>query len=278
MLTTRRKFWLIYKRLRTAFGVTLGFIVIYAAYTNNFSLAILPIAVGLCLIHLFGDLYNDYVDYKQDVRNNRKDKWIISGLVSRKSMKTIFLITLATGLITLIFTNVYIFLLGLAYSGTLILYSNPKINLRRYDFLAYALVGLPIVFFPITFNTLFNRSFTQLDFFFMFFAFSHYVYLCCQKDSTDTKDETNVFIKRGQKNASLICVFFASIASLSLLGLSTFSTILIFVWITHVFSKSLNLYKIIRHDINRTLRSRLILSEFLTPYLYGLGVLGALLV
>ena len=89
MLTASRKIWLIYKRLRTAFGVTLGFIVIYAAYTNNFSLAILPIAVGLCSIHLFGDLYNDYVDYNQDARNRRKDKWIISGLISRNGMKSL---------------------------------------------------------------------------------------------------------------------------------------------------------------------------------------------
>ena len=163
--------------------------------------------------------------------------------------------------------------MGLLYSFTLFCYSNPKIHLKKYDFLGYLIVSLPLPLFPIVLNTFFNRGFSPFDMFFSIFCFSHYVYLYCQKDSTDLKDDTNLFLKRGWLNASIICMIFASLASVSFFALSLPSVILICVWIVHISSKSLNVFKIYKKQISRNLRSKLILIEFLTPYLYVGGVL-----
>jgi len=268
-----RVIYLIYKRLRTAFGVTLGFVLIYGSYTRNVTAAILPIAFGFWCIHLFGDCYNDYQDYEQDLKNDRKDKWTVGGLMTREQIRFFSFLVCFIGLLTFFFTNLFILLLGLFFSFTLFCYSNPKIHLKKYDFLGYFIVAIPLLLFPVTINTFFHRGFSTFDMFFTIFCFSHYVYLYCQKDSTDLKDETNLFLKRGWLNASIICMIFASIASVSLFALSFPSIILIGVWIIHVSSKSLNIFKIYKNQISRNLRSKLILIEFLTPYLYAVGVL-----
>jgi len=264
----RQVLYLIYKRLRTAFGVTLGFIFIYGAYTENITISIIPIAFGFWCIHLFGDCYNDYQDYEEDLKNGRKDKWIVCGLLTRNQMEIFSFIICFIGLLTLFFTNLFVLLLGLFYFFTLFCYSNPKIHLKKYDFFGYFIVSLPFLLFPVTLNTFFHREFSFFDIFFSIFCFSQYVYLCCQKDSTDLKDDTNLFLKKGWLNASIICMVFASIASVSLFVLVFPSVILVGIWIIHVFSKSLNIFKIFKKQISRNLRSKLILIEFLTPYLY----------
>jgi len=269
MLSARDKLWLIYKRLRTATGVTLGLVLIYAAYKNAFGPALVPLALGLWLIHLFGDLYNDYVDFSVDKRNKRKDKWTVSGFASRKTVKNIMLLSLVGGLAL---TNAWVFLLGLAYASMLAVYSSPRIGIRRYDFFAYVLIGIPMLFFPFAFNSFFSRGFSAQDAFFSIFAYSHYVYLYCQKDSTDKSDPTNLFIKRGWASASIVCVSFAAVACVALLGLTIASPLLMAVWAVHVLSKGANLYKISTNTIERTLRSRLILLEFLMPFLFVGGV------
>jgi 4-hydroxybenzoate polyprenyltransferase len=268
-----RVLWLIYKRLRTAFGVSLGFILIYGAYTGNLTLSLLPIALGFWCIHVYGDCYNDFEDYEQDIKNNRKDKWTTTGLLTREQMRNFSFFMCFFGLVFLWFTNFNVFLLGLLYSTTLFCYSNPKIHLKLYDFYGYVIVAFPLLLLPITLNTFFHRGFSLSDLFFTFFCFSQYVYLYCQKDSTDLKDETNLFLKRGWKNATFICVGFAILASSLLLTMSFFSIVLLLVWGVHVFSKSVNLYKIYKKKITRKLRARLILVEFLTPYLYTGGVI-----
>jgi hypothetical protein len=100
----------------------------------------------------------------------------------------------------------------------------------------------------------------------MFFGF-HYLYLFCQKDSTDPRDASNLFIKRGWRTASLICIGFGIIASAFFLPLAT-STALLAVWVQNALSKVINLYSIYTRNVTRTLRTRVILSEFVTPYLY----------
>jgi 4-hydroxybenzoate polyprenyltransferase len=268
-----RVLWLIYKRLRTAFGVSLGFILIYGAYTDNLTLSLLPIALGFWCIHVFGDCYNDYEDYEQDIKNNRKDKWTIAGLLTRKQIRNFSFFMCFFGLVFLLFINLYVFLLGLLYSTTIFCYSNSKIHLKLYDLPGYIIVEFPLLLLPITLNIFFHRVFSISDFFFALFCFSQYVYLSCQKDSTDLNDKTNLFLGRGWKNATFICIGFAILASSSLFTISLFSIVLPLVWGVNVSSKAINLYKIYKKEITRKLRARLILVEFLTPYLYTGGVI-----
>ena len=200
------------------------------------------------------------------------DGCLTNGLISRSSMLNLSLIMLIVGLLSLAFTNMYVFIVGLFYATTLFLYSNPKIYVKKYDVLGYSLVATPLLFLVPAFNTFFAVPFQLNDIFFSLFAFTNYVYLLCQKDSTDLKDKTNLFLKRGWKNASLICIFFASIAVSTLFFIS-FTSVLLIVWFQNLFSKGMNLYKIYIKQVNRSLRKRFILLEFLTPYFYIGGAL-----
>ena len=270
MTKARRIAWLLYKRLRTGIGVTLGFAVMYGAYTRTIFTdfwAWLPIALGFWFIHIHGDLFNDYYDYEEDKRNKRTDKWTTNGLVSKRGILRLSVAVALTGLAVLATINIYVFLTGLAFALTSILYSHPALRAKRFELNGYLLITLPIFLFPVAWNTAFGRPFSAQDLLVgLFFGF-HYLYLCCQKDSTDPRDCTNIFIRHGWQTASLVCIAFGVIASALFLSVAT--TLALFaVWTQNVVSKIVNLRAIYTKNVSRSMRARIILSEFATPYLY----------
>lgn len=260
--------WLVYKRLRTAFGVTLGFVVIYGAYTKNLNFALLPIAIGFYLIQLAGDLYNDSQNYAEDTRNLKPDKWTTQGLMGKENVRLLSVLSGLLGLSILLFTNLWVFLLGLVCAFTGIAYSHPSINLKQKEVFGYLLVSIPVFFFPFVWNTYFQRMLTTMDIYFGFFCGFHYLYLYFQKDATDNKDEMNVFIGRGWENASVLTVLFSTLALLFFTPFTFISIPLFLVWVTLASANTMNLYLIFTRKISWKVRSRLVLIKFLVPYMY----------
>jgi len=260
-----RVLYLIYKRFRTACGVTLGFVLIYAAYTGNITLTLLPIAIGSWCIQECGDCYNDYQNYEEDFRNERKDKWTTTGLVTRKQMKYFSISLCITGLtILFFFSTPYVFLLGLICAGTAFTYSHPRFfNFKVRNLLGYFIVAIPIFFFPFAFNTHFNRNIQTIDIIYGLFSFFQYLYLYCQKDATDPKDMINLFLSFGWRNASILCIVFGT-TSLTLFLILTFPLgLLTFAFGLMLLSKILNTYFIYIGKIPRKLRSKFVLMEFI---------------
>jgi len=125
-----RLLWLIYRRLRIGLQV-FGFILMYGAYTNNLTMPLFLAGLGFAFLDIFGVCYNDYHDYETDIRNKRKDKWIIAGLLTREQMKTFSFLCVFIGLFLLFFTNNFVLTIGIYYTIILIGYSYPKIPLKR---------------------------------------------------------------------------------------------------------------------------------------------------
>lgn len=264
----RKLLYLIYRRLRVGLGI-LGFILMYGAYTGNFSPALLLIGFGFTCIELFGAFYNDHQDYELDIRNRRKDKWTTSGLINRMQMRTLSFLTLSAGLLALLTTNLLIFMTGVGYGLALFAYSKPRLPLGR-DIQTYLLLASLYLFLVPSMNMLFQRSLVSMDLYFMMFCFFQSIYLFSQKDSTDTKDSINIFLKNWN-TAALTCTISAG---LSLLFLSTFSiypALLIAFWFVNLSAKYYLLNKIIDRKVNRINRGRILLIEFLTPYFYIAG-------
>jgi len=245
----------------------------YGAFNNLFNYEILLIASGFMLLHLFGDSYNDYWDYEDDVKNKREDKLTTSNLLAKEQIRKISFMILFFGLVLLFFANIYLLLTGLIYSLLLWAYSHPSMRLKKYDLLGYALTESPWLFVPFILNNFFSLPISISTWAFIFFYFFQYMYLLCQKDSTDLNDSTNLFIRRGWRNASAYCIIIASLSSISFFLLSLSSILLVFVWIFNLLAKVLNLGMIYRRKIERKTRGRFVLIEFLTPYLYIGGVL-----
>ena len=267
--------YLIYKRLRTACGVTLGFVLIYGAYTRNLTLALLPIAIGSWCIQECGDCYNDYQNYDEDLRNNRKDKWTTTGLVTRKQMKYFSISLCIIGLTILFFFSALpVFLLGLICAGTAFTYSHPRFfNFKARNLVGYFIVAIPIFFFPFAFNTNFNRNIQTIDIIYGFFCFFQYLYLYCQKDATDPKDMVNLFLRFGWKNASVLCMILGTTALIFFIPMTFPLSFLTFAFGLMLLSKILNTYFIYVGKIPRKLRSKFVLMEFIVPYVYLGGTL-----
>ncbi|VVB59565.1 UbiA prenyltransferase family protein [uncultured archaeon] len=240
----------------------------YAAVTHSMNHTILLIASGFMLIHLFGDCFNDYYDVKDDLRNGRQDKLILSGVISAKRLYNLSILILVLGLSFVALADTAMFLPALWYSVLLFSYSHPSIRLKKYDLVAYLLGGSVWIF---TFLFLDMGLFGRISFLgtvFALFSFSQFVFILCQKDITDNKDSTNLFLSKGRINSLRITVFFGMLSSLSLLILSTTPPFFIFIWVANLLSKSLLLNKIRLNSITRQYRSRLVFVEFLTPYFY----------
>lgn len=263
--------WLIYKRVRAAFGLAFGLILMYGAYNHVLNYKLFWAASGLMLLHLFGDCYNDYWDYEEDARNKRKDKLTTGNFLTRKQLQIISFLILFSGLAILQSINGVLFSTGIAYSLLLWAYSHPYMRLKKYNLLGYALTESPWLLMPLILNSLFSIPLTASTLFFVLFYFSQYMYILCQKDSTDMNDTTNLFIKKGWKTASLYCIFFAIFSSYSLFLISTISLSLTFVWIFNLSIKLLNVSMIYFEKIERTARGRLVLADFITPYLFVFG-------
>lgn len=263
--------WLIYRKVRTSLGLSFGLILMYGVYNRLFNYEILLIASGFMLLHLFGDSYNDYRDYEEDIRNERNDKLTTNNLLTKEQIRRISFLILLSGLALLFFADIYLLLAGVIYSLLLWAYSHPSIRLKKYDVFGYALTESPWLFLPFLLNNFFSLSFSIFTWAFIFFYFFQYMHLLCQKDSTDTKDTTNLFINRGWGPSSFLCAVTASVASISLLTLSLPNTWLVLVWLINLFVKAVNTGMIWERKAERKMRGRLVLIEFLTPYLFVIG-------
>lgn len=267
--------YLVYKRLRPAFGLPFGFILMYGAYTNNLTPLLLLVGLGFICIEVMGGWYNDYWDYEEDVKNNRKDKFTTCGLLTREQIGDYSLIIAFMGLVILGFTNFVVFMLGGYYILLFIGYSHPKIRLKGHVG-GYILLSSMFLFLPASLNSLYLREFSTFDVLLTLFCFFQFLYVLCQKDSTDLKDKNkNLFLDNSWGRAFSICVLSGTLSSISLLSICFSHNLLFSVWIINACSKSLNLIKIRKKQITRDLRSKLMLIEFLTPYLYvGVILLG----
>lgn len=266
-MSKQKILYLIYKRLRPGLGLTFGFIIMYAIIANGLTFPLFLTAIGFLLLALYGDLYNDYWDYDEDVRNKRKDKFIIAGLITRNQSKYISFLFAAVGLLIAWFVNIFIFILGL-YSFILhTSYSHPRIRLKG-SIKGY--VAFTSIFLFLPFGLLFITAATSLLFTVLFglFWFFQFTYILCQKDSTDTKDVTNIFLTHGWEKSTRITAVFGILSSLSLLLLSFVNIYFILFWALNVLVKVLNINKIRERLITKKQRYRLILVEFLTPYFY----------
>jgi len=262
--------WIMYMRLRISIGI-FGIVILYGSYTGVFSLLLLLIGIGFFFIELFGGTYNDYLDYEEDKKNNRKEKWTVSGLMTVRQIKYFSFLVLAIGLSMLLLSGLAIFLVGLYYMVILLTYSHPRTRLKNYNIIGYLIFVTMWLFFPFGMALTFGESFSIATVIFAFFCFFQYAYILAQKDSTDMKDNTNLFLERGWNKSFWLCALFAFITSVFFLFMNLHSLFLIcFVWSLNVLVKAVNLNKIYSKTITRKVRSRLILLDYLTPYLYAL--------
>jgi len=264
-----RILYLIYRRLRVGSG-PLGFMMIYSVLIHSLPISLLFVGLGFGFLDIFGGTYNDYQDYELDLENKRKDKWIIAGLVSRRQMLYISFVFLFFGLGFLYSTNFLILSLGIIYSLFMWGYSHPSIPFKR-NISTYTLLASIYLLLPYLLTILLGRNFIVLDLLFGFFCFSQSMYLFSQKDSTDIKDPTNIFLQRGWRNASVLCILFGIFASISLFILSFFSLTLLVLWGLNLLFKSSLMKNIYGGTVTKNYRDRVILFEFLTPYFYVLG-------
>jgi 4-hydroxybenzoate polyprenyltransferase len=264
--------WLIYRKLRPALGISFAFILMSGIFFGAFNFQLIVTAFGFLFIEVFGNFYNDCCDFSEDMRNKRKDKFTTSGLIGTETALSLSILFASIGLFLLVHTSISLMLLGILYVFLLFIYSHRSVRLKGKVF-GYAIVSSPFFLLPIIMANMHELplpSSVPLSLFFYFQC----MYLLCQKDSTDPKDRKNIFQLHGWERSSNIIMFFGVSASLSLLFLCIFNPILIFVWMFNAVSKIFNIDNIRRKTVTRKTRSRFVLLEFVTPYLYSIG--GAL--
>lgn len=263
----RKALYIIYKRIRPAFGLPLGFVLMYGVFVHNITMPLLLTGIAFVLIEVYGGFYNDYWDYEEDFKNEREDKFLIYGLLNREQIKYISFSILVAALIVLLFTNLFVLSVALYSIPLFISYSNPKVRLKGHVF-GYMLASSIFFFLPLSLNTLLLNYFYAPTIIFSFYCFFQYIYVLCQKDSTDPEDKKNIFKTHGWAKSTAATSIMGASASMFLLLLCLFRPVLLLVWFFNVFTKFSNLNSIRNKTITRTLRSRLIFFEFLTPYLY----------
>ena len=259
--------YLIYKRLRAPLGIPFGFILMYGMYANNLNLTILIAALGFCLIELFGGFYNDYWDYEEDKRNERNDKFTTTGLLSRKKVGNVSYMIAFFGVVSLLFTNLPVLVLGLYYLFLFVAYSHPAIRLKGKLWGYFALASM-FLFMPVTLDGLLGIHTSFFSLVFTLFFFTQFMYILCQKDSTDPKDDKNIFMQHGWNKSAMIATGFGALSSGFFMVLCLVNPVLLLVWGINMFVKFFNLYRILTRNITRSHRSKFILTEFVTPYLY----------
>lgn len=257
------------KRTRPAIGSVFGFTLMYAAMTGVFSIELLSMAIIFALTYLFIDIYNDYWDFEEDVKNGRTEKITVSGLLPRESVKNLYrgMLILALTLATL--TNVFAFAYVVYVALIGFAYSHPKVRLKNHDFFGYIIVCTLHLAIPFIVDLSMGRQFGTATLLFGLFFFAQFNYILCQKDSTDFRDKTNLFIKRGWNTAAAICFGYASLASGILLAASIGSPVLLLFWGMNTFlAKAPNLYFMAAKALERDTRYILIGFEYLLPLLY----------
>ncbi|MHA1239848.1 MAG: UbiA family prenyltransferase [Promethearchaeota archaeon] len=87
---------------------------------------------------------NDYIDYEIDVKNNRSDRPLVLGLISKKSALVIAIILLAINLILILFLNGIALILALISIPTFYIYSLglKKLVIVKNILIAYSYAGI----------------------------------------------------------------------------------------------------------------------------------------
>ena len=262
--------WLIYRKLRPALGVSFAFVLMSGVYFGILDLHLILAALGFFFIELFGAFYNDYWDFSEDIGNRREDKFTTCSLVSPKSCLYLSFMLASMAFLFLLLTAPPFLIAGVPYLILGFLYSHRKVRLKG-KFIGYAVLSSPFLFLPFLIAQM-NGASLLSTIPLSAFLFFQYLYLLCQKDSTDQKDRNNVFIEHGWEKTSRIILFFGLLSSLSLLYLClVISPVLILLWVFNASLKFLNIYHIMNKVVTRTRRSRIILLEYATPYIYLAG-------
>lgn len=264
--------YLIYKRLRPAIGMPFGFILMFGAYTGAFNMELLLVAFSFFMMELFGGFYNDYWDYEEDMREGRKDKFTTTGILTRKQMWYVSAIIAVLSLFLLLFTNLYVFVIGSYYLSLFVGYSHPRIRLKGH-IKGYAILSSMFLVLPFVLPSFLNiEVLLAHGLLFSFFWFTQTMYILTQKDSTDPRDDSNLFLGHGWWKALGITTVFGVLSSACLLVLCILiNPFLIAVWVFNLFAKFMNLYKIKAKTITRKSRQMCVLLEFITPFLYIFG-------
>jgi len=256
--------WLIYRRTRVGIAFA-GFILMYAFYTGLFGINMVLVALSVFFAELFGACYNDSQDFKEDVRNNRRDKLTIIRAFTPFQMMFVSIAMLLGSLITALLSG--FLLLAVMYLFMAWAYSYPKIRLKSHHIFGYAIIASTWLIIPLYLGFFFRGLVTPADILFSLFFFLQYLYLLSQKDSTDRKDDVNLFIKKGWGGAVEICSILALLSSMMLLALSLPRILLVLIWGLNLSVKIIHIEKIYVRSISRESRSNFTLMEFLTPYI-----------
>ena len=170
----------------------------------------------------------------------------------------------------LIFTNIFVLSVGIYCAFLPILYSNPRFRMKG-NLRGYMLMSSVFFLLPISLNTILLESFYLPTLMFSLYCYFQFLYILCQKDSTDMHDEKNIFKLHGWNKASWVTALVGILASVFLLIICIFNPILIFVWIFNGVFKFFNIRDIKKGTVSRIRRGRFVMMEFITPYLYLLG-------
>ena len=265
----RKILWLMYRKLRPAFGIPLAFVLMTGIFLNVLNTLLIMTALGFFFIDLFGNFYNDYWDFAEDVKNNRKDKFTTCGILSAKKVLCLSMIFASVGILFLLFTNMSLIFLGVFYTFLLFIYSHNRVRLKG-KVVGYCIVSFPYFLLPIVISHTQEIPILNALPLSLFFYFQC-AYILCQKDSTEMKEYDNLFTNKGWKKSSEITIFFGICSSTFLLFLCLLNPILILVWLFNGFSKFLNLDNIRKRTITTHQRRRYVLMEFMTPYFYLVG-------
>ena len=183
--------YLLYKRIRPGLGLPFGFILMFGIFFNAVCFPLLMVAAGFFLIELYGGLYNDYWDYEEDLRNGRTDKLTVAGYLTRAQARDSSFAIAAASVAMLALTNPAVLLLGMYYAALFIFYSYPGKRLKgRLE--GYAVLSSAFLFLPFALALLLSIQLNALVLLFSMFFFFQFMYILCQKDSTDRKDKKNV--------------------------------------------------------------------------------------
>ena len=255
--------YLVFKRLRPAIGCA-GYVLIAASVAGTYSLPLLLFTLSFALAYVAGDVYNDYTDYDEDVRNERTDKLTVSGVVSPEGMRNISFIVLGAALL-LVVSNPLAFAFNLLAAMMFFAYSDQRIRLKKYTIWGYLAFASIFPFLPFVVPAAFGGSpqFSAAAAVAVF-LFGQIVYILCQKDSTDRKDNTNLFMRHGHATGTALCALFALMSALPLIWLSLGSLPLLLVSGGNLALKALNVSQIATGAV-RSMRSRIMLFEHLTP-------------
>lgn len=262
--------WLVYRKLRPAVGIPVAFVIISGAFLGSVNIHLILVALGFMFIDLFGNFYNDYTDYAEDVRNERKDKFTTLGLISRNTALHISIILAFAGFAFLYGAGSMPLALGILLAFLLFLYSNRLVRLKG-KLIGYAM-SFPYFILPLLIA--YNAGKPVIDFLpLAFFFYFQCIYILCQKDSTDTKDDGNLFINTGWAKSFAITCIFAAASLLSLFYLSFLYPVVLLAFILNLAAKTGNLYHIGRRSITRKQRSNYMLADFISHYLIAAGMI-----